>query len=129
MISLAKPRLFGKFLLTDAQNVFLRGPPKPVPKQEKSMKKHGGRALKSLGTHSIGESMLELTSSKLIKKFFIFTSRNNTLWQDDCDAVFEEYKNMYGTSYYFGMETKYSINIMNIIYEAPMEMQVHSLEL
>jgi hypothetical protein len=73
--------------------------------------------------------MLELTSSKLIKKFFIFTSRNNTLWQDDCDAVFEEYKNMYGTSYYFGMETKYSINIMNIIYEAPMEMQVHSLEL
>jgi hypothetical protein len=99
-----------------------------VLKQLKSARNHGGRGLKIFGTKSFGETTSKTTSLKLIKQFSVSTLRSNSLQQNDCDALFEGQKSMYGSCYCFGMEQKHSINVTKIIQEAPLEMRVRSLE-
>jgi hypothetical protein len=115
VVTPAEPGLSGRSLLTDAQNVFLRGSPKPVPNNPKSMGKRSGKGLKSSGTKPVGETILETASSKLIKQSLVSTPRSNSLRQDDCDALFKEHRIMYGSCYCFGMEEKHNIDVMKIV--------------
>jgi hypothetical protein len=128
VVTPAEPGLSGRSLLTDAQNVVLRGSPKPVPDNPKIAGKHSGKGLKSSATKAVGETTPETASSKLIKQFFVSTPRSNSLRQEDCNAFFEEHRSMYGSCYCFGMEEKHNIDVMKIVREAPAEYQVSSLE-
>jgi hypothetical protein len=125
-VTLSSPGNSGRSFLTDAQNV-LRGSPKRVPQGEKSSGKQGGKGTKGAETPT-QESTPKSASSKLVKKFFISAPRSNSLWQDDCESLFQEHKRMYGNFYCFGIEEKKSVDILNVIREAPVEMQVRSLE-
>jgi hypothetical protein len=108
--------------------VVLQGSPKLVPDNPKTVEKRSGKGLKSSATKAVGETTLETASSKLIKQFFVSTPGSNSLRQDDCDALFEEHRSMYGSCYCFGMEEKHNINVMKIVREAPAKYRVRSLE-
>jgi hypothetical protein len=68
------------------------------------------------------ESSPESASSKLVKKFFISTPGSNSLRQDDCEALSQEHKGMYGNCYCFGIDEKKSVDILKVIREVPVEM-------
>jgi hypothetical protein len=89
VITPTEPELSGRSLLTDAQNVALRGSPKPTPDNSKIVGKRSGKGLKNSATKAVGETTPETASSKLIKQFFVSTPGSNSLRQEDCDALFE----------------------------------------
>ena len=128
VVTPAEPGLSGRSLLTDAQNVVLRGTPKPVPDKLKTPGKRAGKGSKACDAKAVEETTPETASSKLVKKFFVSTPGSSSLRQDECDALFEEHRSMYGRCYCFGMEEKHSIDVMKIVREAPAEYRVRSLE-
>jgi hypothetical protein len=117
----------------------LCGSPKCVPQGEKSSRKRGGKGTKGPETPTqkstpespetpTQKSTPESASSKLVKKFFISTPGSNSLQQDDCKALFQEHKGMYGNCYCFGIDEKKYVDILKVIREALVEMRVRSLE-
>jgi hypothetical protein len=114
------PGTSDRSILTDVQNV-LCGSPKCVLQGEKSSGKRGRKGTKGPETPT-QESTAEFASSKLVKKFFISIPRSNSLWQDDCEALFQEHKGMYGNCYCFGIDEKKSVDILKVIWEALVEM-------
>ena len=60
IITPAKPGLSGRSLLTDAQNVLLRGFPKSLPDNPKTTGKRSGKGLKSSSTKAVEETIPEI---------------------------------------------------------------------